>query len=622
MRKKSLFVFLIILSVSIFSNVFVKEEMVYFTFEVDAEQVYLAGNFNNWSTTSTEMEFKDGVWVVALELEPGEYQYKFVVNGEKWVEDPNAPSYVDDGYGGENGAFKLVLQDGSLVIEPIGKLMEKENGAKEYEINKERKDTIFVDEEGYVVIRYYNPDADYVMIAGDFNNWDAESDEMYGLGDGWWEAILELEPGEYQYKFVVNGEEWVEDPNAFAYVPDGFGGKNSVLKVCRGGESLIVKAPESVVEGKKEIPLGVSVVDGKVYFKVEKREATKAFLAGSFNNWDSQAIEMKNVDGYWQVSMELNPGKYQYKYVFLINGNQVWQEDPNAPGYVPDGYGGKNGAFELVLEGGNLVIKKSENSSKSSVNLSGIYNFTVTYKYDSTTLIKGIGFSNKLSLIFKPSDELEFSIGYSGANIEYGVINFKVDKWNIMAHYNLPVDLPFNGIQSGVYLSFAGVFVDLGAESGAVPFIIGARYSDFSLLYGDFYDRNGILLGYNFSIFDADVELYGGYFFNLGELGFYCEAKSNDWNTTLQYFKNKFAMDLSLFNWDLVTDFSMTDLNYNISMYIPVVKNYKIFGGYSHTNLSDKYNFGLLYDTDYTLGLKARMENSNIYFDIFGKVVF
>ncbi|MBT1247313.1 MULTISPECIES: hypothetical protein [unclassified Thermosipho (in: thermotogales)] len=129
-------------------------------------------------------------------------------------------------------------------------------------------------------------------------------------------------------------------------------------------------------------------------------------------------------------------------------------------------------------------------------------------------------------------------------------------------------------------------------------------------------------MGYNFSIFDADMELYGGYFFNLGELGFYCETKSNDWNTTLQYFKNKFAMDLSLFNLELVTDFSMTDLNYNISMYIPVVKNYKIFGGYSHTNLSDKYNFGLLYDNEYNLGLKIRLENSNIYFDIFGKVVF
>jgi hypothetical protein len=41
---------------------------------------------------------------------------------------------------------------------------------------------------------------------------------------------LLLEPGEYQYKFVVNGE-WRLDGNNCCFAPNGFGELNSVIKV-------------------------------------------------------------------------------------------------------------------------------------------------------------------------------------------------------------------------------------------------------------------------------------------------------------------------------------------------------------------------------------------------------
>ena len=34
---------------------------------------------------------------------------------------------------------------------------------------------------------------------------------------------------EYQYKFVINGETWVDDPEADKYVGNEFGGTNSVV---------------------------------------------------------------------------------------------------------------------------------------------------------------------------------------------------------------------------------------------------------------------------------------------------------------------------------------------------------------------------------------------------------
>jgi hypothetical protein len=41
---------------------------------------------------------------------------------------------------------------------------------------------------------------------------------------------LSLEVGIYEYRFVVDGQ-WMDDPNAEQHVPNGLGGRNSLLAV-------------------------------------------------------------------------------------------------------------------------------------------------------------------------------------------------------------------------------------------------------------------------------------------------------------------------------------------------------------------------------------------------------
>ncbi|GAB6100140.1 glycoside hydrolase family 13 protein [Halanaerocella petrolearia] len=74
---------------------------------IAVDGVNLAGNFNGWSPTKTKMTDKDGdgTYVKTLFLEPGKYQYKFVLNGETWKKPPEADDYVDDGQGGKNGVI-------------------------------------------------------------------------------------------------------------------------------------------------------------------------------------------------------------------------------------------------------------------------------------------------------------------------------------------------------------------------------------------------------------------------------------------------------------------------------------------------------------------------------------
>jgi 1,4-alpha-glucan branching enzyme len=69
-----------------------------------AGRVALAGSFNNWndSTILFSESSETGRWAVTVPLPPGEHEYLFVVDGERWIPDPEAHAQVDDGFGNLN----------------------------------------------------------------------------------------------------------------------------------------------------------------------------------------------------------------------------------------------------------------------------------------------------------------------------------------------------------------------------------------------------------------------------------------------------------------------------------------------------------------------------------------
>jgi chromosome partitioning protein len=54
------------------------------------------------------------------------------------------------------------------------------------------------------------PEAQRVQIAGDFNSWAPEGNEME-FSNGVWRTILSLAPGRYKYRYIVDGD-WTADP--------------------------------------------------------------------------------------------------------------------------------------------------------------------------------------------------------------------------------------------------------------------------------------------------------------------------------------------------------------------------------------------------------------------------
>lgn len=78
----------------------------------------------------------------------------------------------------------------------------------------------------------YAPQASEVLVVGDFNGWgSAGAVKLQPATNGTWRAQIKLNPGQYQYAFVVNGKQWLADPRAMRHVDDDFGRKNSVLLV-------------------------------------------------------------------------------------------------------------------------------------------------------------------------------------------------------------------------------------------------------------------------------------------------------------------------------------------------------------------------------------------------------
>ncbi|MFH1202319.1 MAG: AAA family ATPase [Candidatus Omnitrophota bacterium] len=73
----------------------------------DAKAVYLAGEFNNWARdNSSLLDRKDGMWKKDIALKPGEYRYRFVVDGT-WLEDPKNPKKIKNPFGELDSVIKI-----------------------------------------------------------------------------------------------------------------------------------------------------------------------------------------------------------------------------------------------------------------------------------------------------------------------------------------------------------------------------------------------------------------------------------------------------------------------------------------------------------------------------------
>jgi len=113
--------------------------------------------------------------------------------------------------------------------------------------------------------------------------------------------------------------------------------------------------------------LGIATAQTRVTFSYTPPPGAPAIteitVPGSFNGWDTGAMPMvRQMDGSWTLTVELEPGRHEYK--FFINGtwpsnmcnDPTWGDpernlwiDPAADGCVGDGFGGQNAFCDIGL---------------------------------------------------------------------------------------------------------------------------------------------------------------------------------------------------------------------------------------------------------------------------------
>ena len=125
-----------------------------------------------------------------------------------------------------NLAEEIISEEKSIEIQTIMKTLQELNDkALEGQLFSPR----FVD--GGVVFTLKNNEVKSIKIAGDFNNWSPSEHDVFIRDEkGVWSKNLNLNPGLYQYKLIIDGR-WVPDPNNPIRVQSPMGGSNSVLFV-------------------------------------------------------------------------------------------------------------------------------------------------------------------------------------------------------------------------------------------------------------------------------------------------------------------------------------------------------------------------------------------------------
>jgi serine protease AprX len=85
---------------------------------------------------------------------------------------------------------------------------------------------------GRLIFVFHDDVAQSVSVAGDFNGWSQVATPLKLNDSGLWSTeIVVPAAGLFEYKFIVDGQRWIEDPSNGMKAPDNYGGLNSVLVI-------------------------------------------------------------------------------------------------------------------------------------------------------------------------------------------------------------------------------------------------------------------------------------------------------------------------------------------------------------------------------------------------------
>jgi 1,4-alpha-glucan branching enzyme len=115
--------------------------------------------------------------------------------------------------------------------------------------------------------------AQTAAVCGEWNDWSPSTDVMRRDADGGFSVTVELEAGRaYRFRYLLDGVRWDNDWAADAYLPNSFGGDDSVVDL-----TALATAPPSPA---KKAPAKKNATKKDAAKTTEKAAATAAEPAG------------------------------------------------------------------------------------------------------------------------------------------------------------------------------------------------------------------------------------------------------------------------------------------------------------------------------------------------------
>jgi 1,4-alpha-glucan branching enzyme len=79
-------------------------------------------------------------------------------------------------------------------------------------------------------LSHHEPEAREIFVAGSFNDWNPREHPLIRDASGNWSVELELPPGEYRYRLIIDGR-WCDHANALRTAPNPYGGTDAICTV-------------------------------------------------------------------------------------------------------------------------------------------------------------------------------------------------------------------------------------------------------------------------------------------------------------------------------------------------------------------------------------------------------
>ncbi len=272
---------------------------------VSALGVHVAGSFQGWDPSTTELFDVDGdmIYETIQSFIPDSTQsivFKFV-NGNSWL-DPNenlSGSDCEDGNGnrllpldGENVIMSVAGTATPVCYNSCGSCVSPSSVTLRVDMTTQAA----VSENG-------------VHVAGNFQGWSPGSTPLDDSdGDGIWEVVLEMAPGNYEFKFI-NGNDWggngagnIDNENPAG---DCIANGNRTLVV--GEEAMVYEACYNNCPGVACMPdPDAAEITFRVNMADEETSLDGVYIIGSFTSpaWQSGAIALSDADGddVWEIT--------------------------------------------------------------------------------------------------------------------------------------------------------------------------------------------------------------------------------------------------------------------------------------------------------------------------------